>query len=218
VIARVEPLTTTRRLSGPFDYRLPAEPVGVGSIVRVPFGRQALDGVVVDLAETTEVPDEKLVTPTAVRGESVPGDLVELALWMAREYCSTPARALSLVLPPRGKERTQLWAERTGDLDGQRLTANQRALLERLPGPAGGDLAALRRLEARGLVAIAPRAQRRVPRTNTAPDRAVELTPEQAAALGRVRGGGAHLLHGVTGSGKTEVYLRGAGDTVARCP
>ena len=142
MIARVEPLTTTRRLSGPFDYRLPADPVDVGSIVRVPFGRQALDGVVVALADATEVPDEKLVTPTAVRGESVPGDLVELALWMAREYCSTPARALSLVLPPRGRERTQLWAERTAaELDGQRLTANQRAVLERLPGPAGADLA-----------------------------------------------------------------------------
>ena len=128
MIARVEPLTTTRRLSGPFDYRLPADPVDVGSIVRVPFGRQALDGVVVALADATEVPDEKLVTPTAVRGESVPGELVELALWMAREYCSTPARALSLVLPPRGRERTQLWASRTAvELDGQRLTDNQRA-------------------------------------------------------------------------------------------
>ena len=64
----------------------------------------------VALADATEVPDEKLVTPTGVRGESVPAELVELALWMAREYCSTPARALSLVLPPRGRERTQLWA------------------------------------------------------------------------------------------------------------
>jgi primosomal protein N' (replication factor Y) len=42
VIARVEPLTTTRRLAGPFDYALPAAPVAVGSVVRVPFGRQAL--------------------------------------------------------------------------------------------------------------------------------------------------------------------------------
>jgi primosomal protein N' (replication factor Y) len=217
VIARVEPLTTTRRLSGPFDYRLPADPVDVGSIVRVPFGRQALDGVVVALADATEVPDEKLVTPTAVRGESVPGDLVGLALWMAREYCSTPARALSLVLPPRGRERTQLWAERTAaELDGQRLTDNQRALLGRLPSPAGGDLAALRRLEARGLVAIVPRAQRRVPRTNAAADRAVELTAEQEAALERVRGGGELLLHGVTGSGKTEVYLRAAAEALQR--
>jgi primosomal protein N' (replication factor Y) len=217
VIAKVEPLTTTRHLSGPFDYLLPAEPVQVGSVVRVPFGRQALDGVVVALADGTEVPAERLVTPTTVREDAVPADLVALALWMAHEYCSTPARALALVLPPRGRERTQLWAERTAEpLDGQRLTVNQRELLQRLPGPAGGDLAALRRLEARGLVEIAPRARRRAPRTNAAADRAVQLTLEQSAALDRARVGGAHLLHGVTGSGKTEVYLRAAAETLER--
>ena len=113
MIARVQPLTTTRRLAGPFDYALPAAPVGVGSIVRMPFGRQKLDGVVIGLAETTDVPPEKLVTPTGVREDSVPPELVELALWMADEYCSTPARALSLVLPPPGRPRTELWAERT---------------------------------------------------------------------------------------------------------
>ena len=40
----------------------------------------------------------------------MPPELVELALWMADEYCSTPARALSLVLPPPGRPRTELWA------------------------------------------------------------------------------------------------------------
>jgi primosomal protein N' (replication factor Y) len=216
VIARVQPLTTTRRLSGPFDYLLPEQPVRVGSVVRVPFGRQALDGVVVDLAERSEVPVEKLVRAGAVRQDGVPEELVALALWMAAEYCSTPARALSLVLPPRGRERTVLWAARTGDVDGQRLTDKQRALLERLPGPAGEDLGSLRRLEARGLVAIAPRAQRRVPRTNAAPDREVALTAEQEAALAAVRRGGAHLLHGITGSGKTEVYLRACAEALER--
>jgi primosomal protein N' (replication factor Y) len=216
VIAKVEPLTTTRRLSGPFDYLPPAEPVQVGSVVRVPFGRQRLEGVVVELAETTAVPADKLVRATDARAETVPSDLVALALWMAAEYCSTPARALALVLPPRGRARTELWAERTGREDGRRLTGNQAALLERLPGPAGADLPALRRLEARGLVAVAPRARRRAPRTNPAADRAVDLTPEQAAALDGLRDRGAHLLHGVTGSGKTEVYLRAAAETLAR--
>ena len=66
---------------------------------------------------------------------------------MAEEYCSTPARALALVTPPPGKAKTYLWAEPTG-ADGE-LTDNQRALLERLPGPTGEDLPALRRLEKR---------------------------------------------------------------------
>jgi primosomal protein N' (replication factor Y) len=217
MIARVEPLTTTRRLAGPFDYAFGAEPLDVGSIVRVPFGRQALDGVVTGLAETSELAPERLLTPQSVRADSVPTDLVDLALWIAVEYCSTPARALSLVLPPRGRPRTALYAERTEQpLDGERLTDGQRAVLERLPGPAGSDLATLRRLEKRGLVAIGERVRRRAPRTHPRADRAVELTPEQEAAVAAVQRGGEHLLHGVTGSGKTEVYLRAAAAALER--
>jgi primosomal protein N' (replication factor Y) (superfamily II helicase) len=55
-IAKVEPLTTARALRGPFDYRLPEEMAGleVGSLLRVPFGRQRVLGVVVGLAEASE--------------------------------------------------------------------------------------------------------------------------------------------------------------------
>ena len=217
MIARIEPLTTTRRLSGPFDYALPEQPVRVGSIVRVPFGRQALDGVVVCLAETSELAPERLVAPTSVREDSVPEDLVELARWMAVEYCSTPARSLQLVLPPKGKPRTEPWAFRTGaPLDGEKLTDNQRALLDALPMRATGLLPALRRLEARGLVALEDRQRRRAPRTDVQPSRPVELTADQAAAIAAVERGGEHLLHGVTGSGKTEVYLRAAAAALER--
>ncbi|HEY6888728.1 MAG TPA: DEAD/DEAH box helicase, partial [Solirubrobacter sp.] len=215
MIARVEPLTTTRRLSGPFDYRVDG-PVEVGALVRMPFGHQKLDGVVVGLAETTEVPDEKLVDVTSVRGDSIPRDLVDLALWMAEEYCSTPARALALVSPPPGKAKTAFWASATG-ADG-RVNESQAALLARLPGFAGGDLAALRRLEKRGLVTISSRVARRAPRTNPAPDRLVELSGAQTDALAAIEAapGASHLLHGVTGSGKTEVYLRAAAAALER--
>ena len=94
---------------------------------------------------------------------------------MAEEYCSTPARALVARLPPPGRPRTAFWAAPTGALEGERSTTRQRALLARLPGPAGADLAALRRLEERGLVAITrarapPRARART-RRPTAPSR-----------------------------------------------
>ncbi len=78
MIARVEPLTTTRRLSGPFDYAADGLALQPGSIVRIPFGHQQLDGVVVSLAETTDVPAEKLVAPTSTREDTVPPDLVDL--------------------------------------------------------------------------------------------------------------------------------------------
>src|SRR4051794_32754586 len=134
---------------------------------------------------------------------------------MAREYCSTFARALQLVLPPaRVREKTALHARRTDrPLEGERLTANQRALLDSLPRAAGRDLPALRRLEARGLVELTALAQRRAPEHASVgrarPD-APALTADQRAALERLAAAGPGdriLLHGVTGSGKTEVYL-----------
>jgi primosomal protein N' (replication factor Y) len=62
VIAKVEPLTQARALRGPFDYRVPEEmEAGVGSVLLVPFGRRRILGVVVDTAETSDVPPDKLV-------------------------------------------------------------------------------------------------------------------------------------------------------------
>src|SRR5256885_6383656 len=81
---------------------------------------------------------------------------------MADEYVSTPARALGLVLPPPGREKTALWAQRTGPThpDG-RVNERQAELLASLPRWTGADTAALRRLEKRGLVTIGPRGRRR---------------------------------------------------------
>src|ERR1700684_4604212 len=108
-IAQVEPMTTARALRGPFDYRLPEELSGgvvdVGSMLVVPFGRREVLGVVVGLAESSEVAEEKLLAPLRALELGVPAELVELAEWIAAEYCSTIARALTLVLPPGAARR-----------------------------------------------------------------------------------------------------------------
>src|SRR3954453_14153160 len=155
MIAKVEPLTSARALRGPFDYRVPGrlEGVAVGSMLVVPFGRQRMLGVVVGLAEQSDVPAERLVGPLTALGSEVPADLVRLGLWVAEEYCSTPARGLGLVLPPgtgrgvrpRVRARLALTAELTtvgreallGG--GPSLGERQRAALEAL---RGGPLAA----------------------------------------------------------------------------
>ena len=76
------------------------EGLEVGSVVRVPFGPRRLLGVVVELAETSELPPERLAEPIEALEAGAPPELVELGLWVAREYCSTPSRGLQLVLPP----------------------------------------------------------------------------------------------------------------------
>ncbi len=175
-IAQVEPMTTARALRGPFDYRLPEElsdGVDVGSMLVVPFGSRKVLGVVVGLADSSEVADEKLLAPLRALELGVPVDLVVLAEWIAAEYCSTIARALGLVLPPGAARR----------LSGRRRRAVARP----------------RHLSVGSRSPQAP--------ALTADQQAV-MEP-LIAALG-ARRAEQRLLHGVTGSGKTEVYLRAA--------
>ncbi|MEJ7714291.1 MAG: hypothetical protein WKF40_00735 [Thermoleophilaceae bacterium] len=106
VIAKVEPLTTARALRGPFDYLLGADlqSVGVGSMLMVPFANRRILGVVVDVAEESEVAPEKLAEPLSALEADVPAELVNLGLWVAREYVSTPARGSPwCFLPARGR-------------------------------------------------------------------------------------------------------------------
>ena len=133
--------------------RLPASSgsgdVGVGALLRVPFGRQTTLGVVLELARESELEPERLLEPDAVLGPGVGPDLVELAGWIAEQYCSTPARALGLVLPPgfaagRGRQRVLVAelteAGRAALGDGSRLTDRQRddARAARARGLSGG--------------------------------------------------------------------------------
>jgi primosomal protein N' (replication factor Y) (superfamily II helicase) len=199
------------------------------------------------------------VEPLDATEQGVPAELVSLALWVADEYCSTPARALGLVLPPgtgRGErprvvERRELRASLTEKgrevLAGAdravstRLGPRQRAALTVLAAGArsvatlasesGSGHASLRALEARRLIEIEQGGVRRRPTSPPAvgaPGRGrFALTRPQREALEKIEraldapaGAPASerrlLLHGVTGSGKTEVYLEAVAAALAR--
>ena len=242
-ILRVEPLTTARALRGPFDYRRPEAmaDLDVGSVVRVPFGPRRILGVVVEVAEASELPPERLSEPIEALEAGATPELVRLGLWVAREYCSTPSRGLQLVLPPgtgtgsggrtvRAKNELRAAILPAGEAalaGGERLGAKQRAVLEALRAgemsagelatAIGSDRQTLRRLEQRGLIGTRSVAVRRVPGEPglSGPAARPVLVPEQAAAVdsivsaldGEAGASRQLLLHGVTGSGKTEVYL-----------
>jgi primosomal protein N' (replication factor Y) (superfamily II helicase) len=173
-IAQVEPLTTSRALRGPFDYRLPPalceEGVEVGSMLVVPFARRQVLGVVVGIARESEVAEEKLLAPLRALELGVPGELVALAQWIATEYCSTLARSLALVLPPGATRR---------------LSGRRRGASVRTEHPAVG-------------------ARRPTPPPLTEAQEQV-LSPLRATLAERRFE--RRLLQGVTGSGKTEIYL-----------
>lgn len=240
-IAKIEPLTTARALRGPFDYRLPAAmaDLEVGSVVKVPFGHRRVLGVVVDLAEASALPPERLAEPIEALEAGAPAELVRLGLWVAEEYCSTPSRGLQLVLPPgtgtagpRVRSRVELRAAigAAGEAalsGGERLGVKQRAVLEalrtgemsapELAAAVGSDRAVLRRLEQRGLIETRSSLVRRASHHPEVGARGARprLLPEQEAAVaatlaaldGEAGAPREQLLHGVTGSGKTEVYL-----------
>jgi primosomal protein N' (replication factor Y) len=132
--ASVYPLVTTRALARPFTYEVPDE-VERGAVVSVRLGGAKQRGVVVDV---DDAPPAGIEAAPIERVEgSVPPALVELALWVADYYGSTPGRALALVAPSKRERRRQLPqpAERDslpGEPEPEHLTASQERALARL--------------------------------------------------------------------------------------
>ena len=134
--ASVYPLVTARALAREFTYEVPDE-VGPGAVVEVRFGNARRRGVV---TEVDVAPPEGIeAAPVERVVEELPPALVELALWIADYYGSTPARALTLVAPVQRRargERPQP-AERDalpGEAQPAALSASQSAALDRIVG------------------------------------------------------------------------------------
>lgn len=223
-------------LSRMFDYRLPDTlPVpGVGERVRVPFGRQKLVGLVMELADTSDIAPEKLKVVLERIDASPVVD--EHGLWLIRfasAYYHHPiGEVVAAALPTllrQGKpahrrvERVRPTDETPAETDLRRAPKQRElyeyvaaagrdgvsadALNEALPGwrPA------FRQLDQKGLLQRTDDIEPPAPDADFAPGDGPTLNAEQETALAAVRdadGFKAFLLDGVTGSGKTEVYLQ----------
>ena len=103
-LASVYPLVSARAVARPFTYEVPAG-TERGAVVAVRFGRSRRRGIVTELG--VEAPPGVEIAAVEDVVDAVPPALVDLALWMARYYGSTPARTLELVAPRSPKRRKE---------------------------------------------------------------------------------------------------------------
>ena len=208
-----------------------------GVRLRLPFGRREVVGVLLGTSDRSDIPTTKLKAARRLLDDRplIPADMLALARWAADYYRHPIGEVVQALLPvvlrqgkPAKLPATPLWrvnaAGRAADPKSLARAKRQQALLalllrhpagltpaamaEELPDPA----AALRALLKRGWLEDVS-AERDAAESTPMPVMAGtnQLNPAQKQAAAEIAGAlGAYrafLLDGVTGSGKTEVYL-----------
>lgn len=220
-----------------FDYTAQdASLADIGRCVRVPFGRGEKSGVIVALPAVADVDPARLKAVRQIQREvaPLPADWLELVAFVARYYHEPLGEVIALALPP-GLRRADAVSDKESDplldlgADGHAaLAAGRRAsralaLLQQLQAAGVIRRSIARELPDGAALADAMRRGWIVPVRGASPATPAadqpELTDEQRAAVAAIAAEPAGfvpwLLHGVTGSGKTEVYLRLAARALA---
>ena len=210
-----------------YDY-LCDESVVVGSRVRAPFGGKTVPGFVMRVKEKSDLPYEKLkkVIPCPDEVPALNEECLMLADKLAARYRVPKALTLRLFLPSemrtgKVRELTRNYAALTmpvSKMSFSKTAVKQRALAEYLAEKGKTECARLNELFPGGVAALEKKGYAVVSKEQILRDpyRSVEgehtervLTDDQRRAVETIRTDKrtVQLIHGVTGSGKTEIYL-----------
>lgn len=211
----------TLQLNTTFTYHC-SQPVAAGCRVRVPFGAQDLTGFVESVDVTPTVSSVKEVLEVIDQEPLLSAELMELAQVISKEYVCSVISVLKTMLPPALRPSStnhkvvyEDWVVLQDETVS--LTPKQREALEtirdKLPMKASvvrKMITLTRPLLEKGALRLEKRVKQTALEVDEIKDRQFTLTDEQAQAIDTIENGSAsiYLLHGVTGSGKTEVFLQ----------